>query len=98
MVYADVYSVHYSQDLWGPDDPYVFLPEHHPMANLGFGAGLRNFVGMRLALIEMKILFIRLLRDYTILPGEHLESRFNIRERVSIAPEEVWIKLVKRTN
>jgi hypothetical protein len=51
---------------------------------------------MRFALIEMKILLTRLLRDYTILPGEHLESKFNIRERLVIAPEEVWIKLVKR--
>ena len=52
--------------------------------------------GMRFALIEMKILLVRLLREYSILPGEHLESKFNIRERTVIAPEEVWVKLVKR--
>jgi cytochrome P450 len=100
-VHADVYSIHFDHELWGPDDPYVFLPERHqtkrhPMAYLPFGAGPRNCVGMRFALIEMKILLTRLLRDYNILPGDQLESKFNIREKVVIAPEEVWVKLEKR--
>ncbi len=101
LVHADVYSIHYDHELWGPEDPYVFFPERHetkrhPMAYLPFGAGPRHCIGMRFALIEMKILLVRLLREYSILPGEHLESKFNIRERTVIAPEEVWVKLVKR--
>jgi cytochrome P450 len=100
LVHADVYSVHYDRELWGPEDPYVFYPERHetkrhPMAYLPFGAGPRHCIGMRFALIEMKILLVRLLREYSILPGEDLESKFNIRERTVIAPEEVWVKLVK---
>jgi len=100
-VHADVYSIHYDRELWGPEDPYVFFPERHetkrhPMAYLPFGAGPRHCIGMRFALIEMKILLVRLLREYSILPGEHLESKLNIRERTVIAPEEVWVKLVKR--
>ncbi len=102
VIHADVYSVHYDSELWGPEDPYVFFPERHetkrhPMAYLPFGAGPRHCIGMRFALIEMKILLVRLLREYSILPGEHLESKFNIRERTVIAPEEVWVKLVKRS-
>ncbi len=102
LIHADVYSVHYDRELWGPEDPYVFFPERHetkrhPMAYLPFGAGPRHCIGMRFALIEMKILLVRLLRDYSILPGEHLESKFNIRERAVIVPEEVWVKLVKRS-
>ncbi len=101
MIHADVYSVHYDPELWGPEDPYVFFPERHEtkrhsMAFLPFGAGPRHCIGMRFALIEMKILLVRLLREYSILPGEHLESKFNIRELIVIAPEQVWIKLVKR--
>jgi cytochrome P450 len=100
-VQADVYSVHYDPDLWGPEDPSVFFPERHqtkrhPMAYLAFGAGPRFCVGMRFALIEMKILLVRLLREYSIVPGEHLESRFNIRDRSVISPEAAWVKLVKR--
>lgn len=100
-MYPNLYSIHFDRELWGPDDPYVFVPERHqtkrhPMAYLAFGAGPRYCVGMRFALIEMKIMLTRLLCDYSILPGEHLESKFNICERTAIAPEEVWVKLVKR--
>lgn len=102
-MHADVFSVHYDRGLWGPEDPYVFYPERHetkrhPLAYLPFGAGPRHCIGMRFALIEMKILLVRLLREYTILPGEHLKSKFNIRELAVIAPEEVWVKLKKRTD
>ncbi|CAF1107006.1 unnamed protein product [Adineta steineri] len=100
-VYPDVYSIHYDRELWGPDDPYIFIPERHkikrhPMAFLAFGAGPRNCIGMRFALIEIKMFLTRLLREYTILPGEHLESNLNIHEAFAIVPEAIWIKLVKR--
>ncbi|CAF4153533.1 unnamed protein product, partial [Adineta steineri] len=93
-VHADIYSIHYDRELWGPDDPYIFLPERHkikrhPMAFMAFGAGPRNCIGMRFALLEMKMLLTRLLREYTILPGEHLESNFNIHEELVIAPEQL---------
>jgi len=51
---------------------------------------------MRFALIEMKILLVRLLCDYDIVSGEHLDAKFILRERTVIAPEEVWVKLVQR--
>ncbi|UJR12510.1 hypothetical protein I4U23_016685 [Adineta vaga] len=101
LIHADIYSVHFDHELWGPEDPYVFFPERHqtkrhPMAYLPFGAGPRQCIGMRFALIEMKILLVRLLREYSILPSEQLENKLNIRERTVTAPEEVWIKLVPR--
>ncbi|UJR34777.1 hypothetical protein I4U23_027556 [Adineta vaga] len=101
VIPVDLYSVHFDPDLWGPEDPYSFIPERHqtkrhPMAHLAFGAGPRICIGMRFALIEVKILLTRLLRDYNILPGEHLESKFTIHDRTAITPGEIWIKLAKR--
>ena len=102
-MYPDVCSVHYDSELWGPDDPYLFVPElhqtkRHPMAYLPFGACPRHCIGMRFGLIQIKILLVRLLRDYTILPGEHLEKRFKILDQTTVAPEEIWVKLVKRVH
>ncbi|CAF3375164.1 unnamed protein product [Rotaria socialis] len=103
LVHADVYSIHYDRKLWGPEDPYVFVPERHkikrhPMAYLPFGAGPRHCIGMRFALMEIKLLLVQLLRKYTILPGENLEGKFNISERTAITPEEVWVKLVETSD
>lgn len=49
VVAADVLSIHYDQELWGPEDPYVFCPERHsanrqrnPAADLSFGYGPRR--------------------------------------------------------
>ncbi|CAF1687605.1 unnamed protein product, partial [Adineta ricciae] len=102
LIHADVYSVHFDRELWGPEDPYEFYPERHetkrhPMAFLPFGAGPRLCIGMRFALIEMKILLVRMLRDYSIQPSDQLQTKLNIRERAVTAPEEVWIKLVPRS-
>lgn len=101
LVYADLYSINFDPELWGPEDPYLFVPERHqtkrhPMAYFSFGAGPRQCVGMRFALIEMKMLLTRLLRDYTMLPSKDLERKFTIQEQAAITPEAVWIKLVKR--
>ena len=93
IIQASAYSIHYG--------PYLFVPERHerkrhPMAFLPFGAGPRHCVGVRFALMEMKILLIRILRDYNILPGESLEDKFKIYDGSVIAPREVWVKLVQR--
>ena len=64
---ADMYTLHYDPDLWGPVDPQIFYPERfetkrHPMAWIPFGAGPRNCVGMRFALMELKMALVRLLK------------------------------------
>ncbi|UJR24390.1 hypothetical protein I4U23_005767 [Adineta vaga] len=103
IIQTSVYAIHFDSELWGPEDPYLFVPERHqikrhPMAYLPFGAGPRHCVGMRFALIEIKILLVRILREYNILPGENLENKFKILDQAVVAPEEVWVKLVKRDN
>ncbi|CAF1547533.1 unnamed protein product [Didymodactylos carnosus] len=101
VVQVDVYALHYDPELWGPEDPNEFCPERHsvkrhPMAYMPFGGGPRNCVGIRFALVEMKILLIRLLKHYTIVKDDQLEKNFNITEIAVIAPEEVWVRIEKR--
>jgi cytochrome P450 len=98
-----VFSIHYNPDLWGPEDPNVFVPERHaekrhPVAWMPFGIGPRNCVGMRLALMELNICLIRLLRQYRILPDEKIEEGFKRHERLVIQPDAIFVKLERRVS
>ena len=98
----DMYSLHYSSELWGPVDPNVFYPERHKdkrhrLAYSAFGCGPKNCVGQRFALFMIKLILVRLLRSYNILPGTDITQRFNIRERSTITPSEIWVRIQSRT-
>ncbi len=100
---VDMYSLHFDPDLWGPVDPHEFYPERfatkrHPMAWIPFGAGPRNCVGMRFALMELKMALTRLLKTYSIIDcGEKTHKSFEqLKENFVIAPREVIIRLQHR--
>jgi len=98
-----MYTIHYDPDLWGPEDPNVFLPERdsvprHPIASLAFGLGPRNCVGRRFALMEIKLCLTRLLRQYSFLPGDQMEEKFKLKDTLFILqPENLYIKIEKRS-
>ena len=101
VIQPDVLGIHYDRNLWGPEDPNVFIPERHqvkrhPMAYMPFGGGPRTCVGMRFAYMEIKMCLSQLLRRYTILPGTDIEEGFKHRETFLIQPDAVYIKLKKR--
>ncbi len=101
IIQSDAYSIHRSMDLWGPEDPNEFIPERHltkrhPIAYMPFGVGPRNCVGMRFALMELKIALATILHRYTILPGEKLEQGMKRQETVTLSPEAVFIRMEKR--
>jgi cytochrome P450 len=103
VIEADVHTIHYNIDLWGPEDPTLFVPERHtvkrhPAAYLPFGVGPRNCVGMRFALMELKMCLACLVHTYTILPGEKLDQGMTRRKTPIIAPQAIYIKLEKRSN
>ncbi|CAF1280749.1 unnamed protein product [Rotaria magnacalcarata] len=102
IIQPDIFSIHYNPDLWGPEDPNLFIPERHlvkrhPIAWMPFGVGPRNCVGMRFALMELKMCLIELLQQYRILPSDRTEEGFQLREKLSIGPDAVFIKLEKRS-
>ncbi|UJR16591.1 hypothetical protein I4U23_003491 [Adineta vaga] len=103
IIQPDIFSLHYSKDLWGPDDPYEFIPERHlterhRMAFFSFGQGPRNCIGMRFALMEIKLCLIDLLRQYEIVPGEHIKEKFELQEvHVVRQPKAVLVKIQKRS-
>jgi cytochrome P450 len=101
IIQPDIFSIHYNPDLWGPEDPNCFLPERHqikrhPIAWMPFGVGPISWIGMRFALMELKMCLIGLLRQYRILPGDKLEDGFKVREINVIQPNAIFVKLEKR--
>ena len=74
-VIINVADIHFNPELWGPEPvdqlvPERFLPERkgnrHPMAYLPFGAGPKNCIGMRFAIMEAKMALINILKRYNI--------------------------------
>ncbi|CAF2877944.1 unnamed protein product [Rotaria sp. Silwood2] len=103
IITANIYSLHFNPDLWGPVDPHTFYPERfatkrHSLAWIPFGAGPRNCVGMRFALMEMKIVLIRLLRIYSIIDcGQQTHQPFEeLEEFMVISPNKVLVRLQLR--
>ncbi|CAF0791603.1 unnamed protein product [Rotaria sordida] len=102
VIQPDVFTIHYNPDLWGPEDPNIFYPERHtvkrhPVAWMPFGIGPRNCVGMRFALMELKLCLIQLLCQYRILPSDKTEEGFKQEETVVIQPNAIFVKLEKRS-
>ena len=73
-------SIHRDPALWG-EDAAEFKPERfengvsqactHPKAFMPFGAGPRNCIGQKMALLEVKIVLSMTLRRFQLLPSPH---------------------------
>ncbi|XP_012935676.1 cytochrome P450 3A41-like [Aplysia californica] len=102
-VSVPVCAIHHDADLWPePEkfDPERFTPENkagrHPYAFLPFGQGPRNCIGMRLALLEVKVALAAMLQTLTPVPCEKTVYPFT-KDRFQIkAVEGLWIKFESR--
>jgi cytochrome P450 len=103
VIQPDMYTIHYDPDLWGPEDPNLFLPERHstsrhPAAFMPFGLGPRNCIGQRFALMEIKLCLTRLLHQYVIHPGDKMEENFKLKDTLfTLLPENLYVKIEKRS-
>ncbi|GFU56123.1 cytochrome P450 3A8 [Nephila pilipes] len=100
------YAMHYDPDFF--QDPETFNPERfmdsfepkHPQyAYLPFGAGPRNCLGMRFALLEIKMCITNVLRHFRIKPLPTTKVPLeNKNAMVFLTVTEMPLKFEKRTD
>lgn len=98
-----VFALHRDPEIWS--DPERFQPErfsaenkdsHHPYAYLPFGNGPRNCVGMRLALMELKIALAYILKVFTPVACEKTVYPIKLKKLQLIAEDGLWVKFSVR--
>ena len=104
MLAFPFYALHHNSKYW-PDperfDPERFTPEakaaRHPFAYLPFGSGPRNCIGMRLALLEVKLAVIKLLQKVEFIATNDTEIPLRLKSMQTLSPENsVFIGIRKR--
>ncbi|XP_070556760.1 cytochrome P450 3A24-like [Ptychodera flava] len=98
-----VYAIHHNPDIY--PEPEKFIPERftkeekekrHPYSWLPFGAGPRNCIGMRFALLELKIGLVRVFTEYKFEPCAETEIPPKLGNSAFLAPPTGITLAVKR--
>ncbi|XP_021373364.1 cytochrome P450 3A11-like [Mizuhopecten yessoensis] len=105
-VQVDVWGLHHDTQFW--DHPEKFMPERfspenksqiRPYTFMPFGAGPRNCIGSRFAMLETKIAVARIIKDYELKPANSSQDDLNLLCRGAIVPKDgVHVKLVHARN
>ncbi|XP_070556749.1 cytochrome P450 3A29-like [Ptychodera flava] len=94
VIAVALYTIHHNPEIY--PDPEKFIPERftkeekekrHPYAWLPFGAGPRNCIGMRFALMEAKIGLVRVFQNFTFEPCAETEIPVQLGKTGFISPK-----------
>jgi len=100
-----VYAIHHSNEFYpNPNQfkPERFLPQNRnqliPYTYLPFGAGPRNCIGTRFALIEAKLCLVSVLQKYifSVSPKTEIPLKFKITTGL-LQPNSVYVCIRKRS-
>ncbi|NXS90957.1 CP3AD protein, partial [Jacana jacana] len=106
IVMIPPYSLHRDPEYW--PNPEEFRPERFskenkesidPYTYLPFGAGPRNCIGMRFALLTLKVAITALLQHFTFQTCKETQIPLKLKSQGLLTPEKpIILKLVPRTN
>ncbi|GAB1290354.1 Cytochrome P450 3A25 [Apodemus speciosus] len=78
----------FSKENKGRINPYVFMP---------FGNGPRNCLGMRFALINMKLAVVKILQNFSVQPCEETQIPLKLSKKLILSPEKpIILKVTPR--
>ncbi|NXH13437.1 CP3AO protein, partial [Bucco capensis] len=106
IVMIPPYTLHHNPDYW--PNPEEFRPERFtkenkesidPYTYLPFGAGPRNCIGMRFALLSLKVAITALLQHFTFQTCKETQIPLKLTSQGLLTPEKpIVLKVVPRTN
>ncbi|XP_003228211.1 cytochrome P450 3A9 [Anolis carolinensis] len=106
VVMIPPYNLHRDQEYW--PEPEEFRPERFskenkesvdPYTYLPFGAGPRNCIGMRFALVTMKVAITILLQHFSFRVCKETPIPLELSSQAFLVPEKpIVLKLVRRNN
>ncbi|EDV24440.1 uncharacterized protein TRIADDRAFT_25372 [Trichoplax adhaerens] len=104
MLAVPIYAIHHNPKLW--PDPDKFIPERfteeekvkrHPFSYIPFGDGPRNCIGMRLALLEVKLAVAKIVQKMELLTTEKTEIPLEMETGTNLtAPNGIYLAVRKR--
>ncbi|EHA98416.1 Cytochrome P450 3A5, partial [Heterocephalus glaber] len=103
LVMVPVYALHHEPKYW--TEPKEFHPERFnknkenidPYTYLPFGTRPRNCIGMRFALMNMKLALVRVLQDFSFQPCKETQIPMKLSKKELLQPEKpIIVKVVPR--
>jgi cytochrome P450 len=104
VIAVDVLSLHNDPEYWdNPEEfnPLRFAPDNkiNPLVYIPFGIGPRICIGMRFALVEIKLILAKILSKYDVLPSVHTTREILFAEGVVRRPRDgIPVMIKKRVN
>ncbi|CAD7683936.1 unnamed protein product [Nyctereutes procyonoides] len=95
LVMVPTFTLHRDQNLWL--EPEEFRPERfskekkdsiNPYTYLPFGTGPRNCIGMRFAIMNMKLALVRVLQNFSFKPCKETQIPLKLNAQGIIQPEK----------
>src|SRR5581483_1566637 len=103
LIEVSVFGIHHSEEYYpnaSQFNPDRFLPENkhllHPYTFLPFGDGLRNCIGMRFALFEVKLCMTQFLSKYKLVKGPNTQTFAELQnDRSVIGVNKITVAIEK---